>query len=439
MVHIHKQPQIDGQSGWYEISPNGHRQGRQLVGHHEFDYVIIGAGFTGVSLAHRLSERQPKAKIAVVDALKVGQGTSGRNAGFIIDVPHNVDGGKTDPAHDQRLYRLNNFAIDRLRQFKDRYDIACDWQDAGKYMAAHESRNLSGLDHFAAQLKADGFAYEDISGEALSRRLGTSYYQRAIYTAGNILVNPAALICGLARHLPANVVVFEDSPVIEIRYGSKHHLSTPTGSIKAGFVVHAGNIFNSEFGFVKNRLVPVYTYASLTQPLDKADVERHFCDVVPWGLTSAHPAGTTVRFTLDRRIFIRNILRFSASLSTDDRHLRNALEQHRKSFIARFPQLAHVKFDYTWGGMIAVTLNQHSVFKQPTDNVMVLNGCNGVGVAKGTYLGCFAADAICGDDNADMQFIRANSCPSFIPPDPIRRIGAQYRLKKEQRHAGGDR
>ncbi|WP_295726662.1 FAD-binding oxidoreductase [uncultured Bartonella sp.] len=439
MVRIRVEPKIDGVSGWFATSPD-HDQtiGKNFEDNKDFDFVIIGAGFIGLSLAHRLCERQPDAKIAVIDALRVGEGTSGRNAGFIIDVPHNVDGGKTTPDHDRHLYALNKFAIKRLRDFKDHYAISCDWQESGKYMAARETRNLGNLDHFARQLKNDGFDYQDIAGDDLAKRLGTTYYQRAIYTPGNVLVNPAALIRGIAKALPPSVSLFEQTPVTEITYGSKHVIRTARGRITAKFIFEAGNIFNSEFGYEKHRLAPVYTYASLTKPLEASDVEKHFSNVKPWGITSAHPAGTTVRYTPDHRIFIRNILRFAPTLTTSKDDLDYALINHRRSFENRFPELSHIPFEFTWGGMIAVTLNQNYVFHKPAENIMVLNGCNGVGVAKGTYLGFYAADFISGDDNQEIRFIRENSHPSFIIPDPIRSLVARYRLKKEQAAAGGD-
>lgn len=439
MIHIRRKPQIDGLSGWFETAP-GHdvELGKPLTGKYEFDFVIIGGGFIGLSLAHRLAERKPEANIAVLDALKIGQGTSGRNAGFIIDVPHNVDGGKTKPEYDRKIFELNSFAIQHLRNFKNKFAISCDWHDAGKYMAAHDKRNITNLEHFAKQLETDGFEYEDIYGDDLNKRLGTPYYQRAIYTKGNVLVNPASLIRGLAAALPSSVTLFENSPVTGIQYGSAHIVETLGGTIKTRFLIEAGNVFNSEFGYLKHRLAPVYTYASLTEPLGDEDAEKYFSNISPWGVTSAHPAGTTVRYTGDRRIFIRNTLRFAPTLTTNETDLKNAFTQHRKSFENRFPHLSHVAFAYTWGGMIAVTLNQHSVFRQPTNNIMILNGCNGVGVAKGTYLGYYAADVICGDENEYIQFIRNNSHPSFIVPDPIRTLGARYRLKKEQRNARGD-
>ena len=46
------------------------------------DHVIVGAGFTGLAAARRLAELQPQARIIVIEATEVGEGSSGRNSGF---------------------------------------------------------------------------------------------------------------------------------------------------------------------------------------------------------------------------------------------------------------------------------------------------------------------------------------------------------------------
>ena len=42
------------------------------------DWLIIGAGYTGLSAARKLSELNPNHKIIIVDAQLAGEGASGR-------------------------------------------------------------------------------------------------------------------------------------------------------------------------------------------------------------------------------------------------------------------------------------------------------------------------------------------------------------------------
>lgn len=103
MRHIKRLPAIDGQLGCFESVPFRRPvpvQRAETDAH--FDVIIIGEGFSGLSTAGRLAELRPEARIALVDALEVGQGASGRNAGFIIDIPHNLD--PTEPDAQEKFY-----------------------------------------------------------------------------------------------------------------------------------------------------------------------------------------------------------------------------------------------------------------------------------------------------------------------------------------------
>lgn len=438
MVRVEKFPHVDGHLGWLETAPSSSEPlGSQVQGRHAFDVAIIGAGFTGISTALRFAELNPSARIALIDALRVGEGTSGRNAGFLIDVPHNLDGRETNADEARALFGLNTFAIRRLREYKDRFDIP-HWCEAGKYLAAHERENLGALKEFTKMLDAAGFDHEVLEGAALQRRLGTGYYLSAVYTPGNVLVNPAALVRGLVKALPKSVTLFERSPVIGIEYGSPHTLQFVGGDIRARSVIQATNSFSEEFGKLANRLAPVFTYASLTRRLSDEEIRNHFEDIEPWGVTSAHPAGSTVRFTVDRRIFVRNTLHFLPELTASPQHLQEAWQQHRRSFEARFPGLESVDFEYTWGGMLAMTLNHAPVFSALGDGIYIMAGCNGVGVVKGTYLGYYMAEYIAGCQSKNLDFILKNAGPSWVPPDPFRTIGARARLGKEASHARGE-
>ena len=44
------------------------------------DWLIVGAGYTGLSAARKLSELHPNQKIIIVDAQLAGEGASGRNS-----------------------------------------------------------------------------------------------------------------------------------------------------------------------------------------------------------------------------------------------------------------------------------------------------------------------------------------------------------------------
>ena len=53
------------------------------------DWLIVGAGYTGLSAARKLSELHPNQKIVIVDAQLAGEGASGRNSGYLVDTTLN--------------------------------------------------------------------------------------------------------------------------------------------------------------------------------------------------------------------------------------------------------------------------------------------------------------------------------------------------------------
>ena len=78
-----------GPAGWNKILPAPNNP-KVLEKNVSSDFLIIGGGFAGLAAAERLSQIQPKARITVVDAIRIGDGPSGRNSGFMIDIPHDL-------------------------------------------------------------------------------------------------------------------------------------------------------------------------------------------------------------------------------------------------------------------------------------------------------------------------------------------------------------
>ena len=48
------------------------------------EWLIVGAGFTGLSAARKLGQLYPNQKIILVDAQLAGEGASSRNSGYLV-------------------------------------------------------------------------------------------------------------------------------------------------------------------------------------------------------------------------------------------------------------------------------------------------------------------------------------------------------------------
>lgn len=344
-------PHDDASCGWYAALPEQPPCTR-LEGEQRADYTVIGAGFAGLAAARRLAELCPEARILLVDAQRVAYGASGRNSGFVIDLPHKFALEHPDPAHKQRLLALNRAAIAQLQGLIQTHGIDCQWSHAGKYQGAVGPRGLAYLDHFEHLMSELGEPFRRVERAELAQVVGSSHYSGAIYTPGCYLMQPAALVNGLGRSLPSNVELLEESPIQRLERDGQGGwiLHGAQGRIRTAQLLLGTSIFTQEFGFLRNRLLPVMTFASWTRPLTDAELAV-YGGQLDWGLTPADHAGTTVRMTQDRRLIIRNTYKHVPKYgqSTNDAMRDSVRKDHRKAFLARFPQLAEVPFSHTWG------------------------------------------------------------------------------------------
>jgi glycine/D-amino acid oxidase-like deaminating enzyme len=436
MLNITSLPADDRMCGWYHTSyPREPRPSH--AGESRARWAVIGAGFTGLAAARQLALNFPDDDIILVDAQEVGFGTSGRNAGFAIDLPHDIgaDDYIGDIATARSTLKLNVLGQTILRDLVSEHSIDCHLTASGKYQAAVEERGVAVLDAYRRGLDKLGQAYEVIEAEDLPRHIGTSFYRKALFTPGTVLVQPSALVKGLADCLPPNVTLHEHTPITEVEYGEKIVLAHRNGRITADKLVLANNAFGMRFGFLQRTMLPVFLYASLTRPLTAAEQEQ-LGGKPFWGVIPADPFGSTLRRTHDNRILVRNSFTFNPDGRPKEQYLPRFAERHRLSFERRFPMLPEVDFEYTWSGSLALSHNHKGFFGQLTRNVYGALCCNGLGITRGTVTGTLLADWLAGKRSDQIDFLLATSGPSRTPPEPFLSIGVNATLWWGQHKAG---
>jgi glycine/D-amino acid oxidase-like deaminating enzyme len=231
------------------------------------------------------------------------------------------------------------------------------------------------------------------------------------------MMQPAALVRGLAAALPHSVDLFEASPVRRIAPGTPLRLEAGDGSLTADRLFLATNGYTSSLGLVAHRVLPMLTFASLTRVLTAAEQTTLGGDA-EWGLVSEEPIGSSVRRTRDQRLLIRNSVRYAVNLWTSDATRRAVRAQHRDGLRARFPLLADLDIAYTWGGVMGISINGGQHFGRVGDNIFASAGYNGVGVAMGTIAGTLLADLALGERSAQLSDIESLPRPIWIPRVP---------------------
>jgi glycine/D-amino acid oxidase-like deaminating enzyme len=395
------------------------------------DHVIVGAGYTGLAAARRLAEIQPQARIMVIEATEIGEGSSGRNSGFAS--PRDLPAGPNtaDLQHAEALNRFTEEGWAWLMAPIEQNGIDCGLQRSGRIKAAATDLGAKQVRALEAAVKAAGLPHQLWDRNALQERIGTSYYQCALYTEEGYLLDPAALIRGLADTLPANIALHENTPLLSMQRRDKWYLETPLACITAPSVIMATNAAIRHFGRLRDRLVTMYTYAALSEPLNAKDA-LHLGSMPLWGLLPSHRLGTTVRRVGPDRLLVRSMYAHERPVTAS--RVRETL---LSCFHRRYPGLAHIGLDQVWGGTTALTMNGAPWWGQVEEGLYTSAGCNGAGIVKGSILGKRLAELMLGHCKQDD--VRATwGLANWVAPEPFRSIGFTFLSIREGRRAGSE-
>lgn len=396
------------------------------------DVVIVGAGFAGLSAARRLGQLQPGASVVVLEAGRIAEAASGRNSGFMIDLPHDLASddyaGKAADT-DRRMIALNRRAIGFARDAVEDYDIdRYFFDEAGKVNgAASEAAHRHNLS-YAEHLSGLGEASQMLDSQQMRELTGSSHYRSGLFTSGTAMLQPAGYIRGLVQGLRRHAQICENSPVTALeRSGDGWLVRTPAGHVTAGRVILANNGHLESFGFESGRLMQVFLYASMTPELD-ADTVTRIGGQPRWGITPSDPMGTTMR-RIDEgqggnRIVTRTCATLRPGMSVSQSDIARAARVHRTKFAQRFPQLKDMHQEYSWAGHLCLSLNGVAVMREIEPNLFSACVQNGLGTARGTLTGIGAAELACGAQSDITRHFSAEPQPKRLPPQPFAAIGA---------------
>lgn len=396
-------------------------------------HAVVGAGFTGLAVARRLAELDPEAEIVLLDATTVGEGASGRNSGFAS--PTDIPGAATPAAlaAQAALDRFGQEGFGWLVELIGRHGIACGLHVSGRIKGAATARGEAVVRGMHATVQALGLPHALLGPDEMERRIGTRYYRLGLFTEAGHLLDPAALVRGLADALPANVRLHEATPVRALRRdGAGWRLETDAGVVAAPTVVMAANSAIKHFGHLRDRVVTIHTYAGLSAAMAPADAAR-LGAMASWGLLPSHRLGTTVRRVGADRLMVRSLYAYERGLP--GARVRETL---RSCFHRRYPALAHVDLEFVWGGTTALTLNGAPWWGRLDEGLYGFAGCNGSGIVKGSAYGMLLAEMAAGRPSEALALARREPQAAWIPPEPLRRIAVAVTLARNARHAGAE-
>jgi len=424
--------------GWTELLPERRPQ-PALMGAHRVPWTVVGAGITGLASARRLAEMHPHETILLLDARIVGQGASGRSSGFAVAVSHFGGGFEANQVESyRRINRINQAGLDLLRVQVTESAFDCQWHDDGFFHTAADRAAIEECEHFLRYLEALEIAHTPLDAEVLNARMGTSLYRSGVHIPMGALLQPAALVRGLANNLPANVMLHEQSPVLGIANGGPLTLNLLNAEVQTDKLVLATNYEAAKLGFLRRRLIGSTLSGSFTRALTDEELAG-LGSLSEWGSLSLHSGGATVRLTRDRRLCLRNAAEYHGAALLSDVQLARRQTIHRAGFEKRFPNLAHVPFEYAWSGVEGISRNSTNFFGRQRDNIYLAGGYNGSGISRGTAFGTAIAEYASGNHSQLIDDCLVSAPGTWIPPRPFLDIAASFTVRSRFRRVGLDR
>jgi len=365
-----------------------------LSGPIEADICIVGAGYAGISAALNLAERGYS--VAVLESHRIGWGASGRNGGQISSgYSPNMTKIENWVGHGdaRKLWDMSEEAKGIIRERVQRHAIPCDLK-RGHFLGAVKAKDVDEL-RAEVEMLETRYDYRDarlVERADVGQYVSSSAYHGGIFDAGAGHLHPLNYCLGLARAaIDAGVRIFEDSPVEAIETGDRPLARTARGTVRARYLVLAGNAYLGDLvPGIRRKVMPVGTYIVATAPLG----ENRAKSLIP-----SDAAISDTKFVLDYyRLSADHRLLFGGRVSYTTLPPPNLQAAMRRSMLAVLPQTEDVGFEYSWGGNVAITVERtpHLGRLGGTGNVYFAHGFSGVGVALTGIAGKVIAEAIAG-------------------------------------------
>ena len=397
------------------------------------DYLIIGAGFTGLSSARKLSEINKNNKIIVVDAQLAGEGGSSRNSGYLVDTTLN-DGftSNKDIENYKKKVKIYELGIKVVKKYIKEYQVDCEWNESGKYFASSKIQDENKAKSFSKLLTNLNYENKILFNDELQKRLGTSFYNVAIYTTGGILLNPGKLARSMIDTLPENIDLFENTQLLNWnKSNDKIICQFENNKIETKKIIFCTNGFLRSLNVKKNYSFPITLTASMTRSLTEKEF-KHIGSPREWGVLPIRPMGATIRLTKDKRILIRNTAEVKNPNSMNLNDLTNRIKLHNLGIKKRFPNLPENIIENSWSGVVCRSGNGSQIFEKLDDNIYVAGCYNGSGIGTGTLFGEQIALIASNQQSEEIPIIESRKKPNWLLPQPFLNIGIYSRLAYER-------
>lgn len=230
------------------------------------DFIVIGAGIIGLTIAKELKRRYPDCSVVVLEKEKhIGEHASGRNSGVL-----HAGFYYTKDSLKAKFTKLGNAALTEYCLKKNIPMNRC-----GKLVVARDANDLPGLHELLQRGKTNNILLNLITEEEAKKiepRVKT--FQHALFSPTTSSVNPKTVL--------ENILADAENEGIQIHFNTKYiscsenKIKTNQGYYSAQFIINAAGLYADkiarDFGFSQNYFIlpfkGLYLYESNTvEPL----------------------------------------------------------------------------------------------------------------------------------------------------------------------------
>ncbi|MGK2955857.1 MAG: NAD(P)/FAD-dependent oxidoreductase [Solirubrobacterales bacterium] len=392
------------------------------------DLLIVGGGLTGLWAAVRAAQEQPDRSIALIERDTVAIGASGRNGGFMSSsLVHGIGNGLARfPEEVETLERLGLENLEEIKATIRANGIDCDLSSPGAIETAMTPGQVEELSGGAEELARFGHEAVFLDADAMKAEVNSPLYTGGLWQkTGECSVDPVKLCEGLVTLAESlGVQFFENTEMTSVRRaGAGVDVTTHGGTVRARRVLLATAAFRSPVRAIRKRVVPVFDYVLVTEPLTTAQWEA-----IGWknrqGLSDSSNQFHYYRPTADGRILWGGydaIYNFGGRVDEEYYQRDASFAGLAQRFFTAFPQLAGLRFSHRWGGAIDTCSRFFAFYGTAMGGrVSYAVGHTGLGVGASRFSAGVALDLLDDRDNEVTKMKYTKSKPFPFPPEPAR-------------------
>lgn len=406
---------------------------------------MVGGGLTGLWAAIRAKERDPDRDVVLIERDRLATGASGRNGGFLsYSLVHGIGNGLARfPGEVPLLEKLGLENLDEIGRVIEEQAIDCDLRRPGVIEVATSDTGYEELREGADELARFGHESVMLDAEEMRAEVNSPIYRGGLWQkSGEWTVDPVRLCDGLTGYAARlGVRIHEETAMTGLaRRGAGIEVGTAGAHLRAARVLLATSAFRVPIRQIRHRVIPVYDYVLVTEPLSRAqwdslgwknqqglsDFSNQFhyyrpIDGGPEAATDDRPGGRLLWGGYDA------IYNYGGRVEYSAYQRDQSFAGLAQRFFTAFPQLEGTRFSHRWGGAID-TCSRFFAFYGTTMGGRVgwAVGHTGLGVGASRFSANLALDILDGIENEVTRLEYARRKPLPFPPEPLRYAVVQF-------------